>query len=206
MKSLTASTGEPLNECFEWYLNTFNIGELTVPQLFEVSSPDAMNTDIDLSQTNRRQNAIKREFAEWWASTAHSASIGRPIDAIICPAAPSASFPHEYAVWWGYFSIWNLLDYPSTIVPLKSFAINPEKDIKDATYVPRGDNPFDSMNQEICKCGTLELGFANMVTDDPVLWKGAPMSIQVVRQQYQDEELVAVTRIIDGVLNSVPAI
>ena len=53
-------------------------------------------------------------------------------------------------MWWGYTSLWNLLDYPSVIVPVKDLAIDPEKDKKDITYQPR-ENPFDKENWEVCK-------------------------------------------------------
>jgi hypothetical protein len=35
--ALVASSGEPLYPTFEWYLKTFDIKELTVPELFKVS-------------------------------------------------------------------------------------------------------------------------------------------------------------------------
>lgn len=109
-----------------------------------------MNT-ADYEQTNLKQAAIKREFAQFWESTKQYSHNGRPIDALICPSAPSASFPHDFPVWWGYFTIWNLLDYPSTIVPIKDFVIDEKLDLKDETYQPQNDNPFDKMNHDICK-------------------------------------------------------
>ncbi len=72
------------------------------------------------------------------------------MDGLICPAGPSVGFPHDFPVWWGYFSIWNLLDYPSTILPIKEMKINPEEDARDSSYSPR-DNPFDEENWKICK-------------------------------------------------------
>jgi len=64
------------------------------------------------------------------------------MDGLICPAGPCAGFPHDFPVWWGYFSIFNLLDYPSIILPIKGMKIDLEKDPKDLGYSPR-DNPFD---------------------------------------------------------------
>lgn len=95
-------------------------------------------------------------MAEAWYNTKSQTGTGRSIDALICPSAPSASFPHGHPVWWGYFSLWNILDYPSIIVPIKNFRIDPEKDVKDASYQPR-DNVFDKMNQDICKPSMLNV-------------------------------------------------
>ncbi|EXJ88508.1 hypothetical protein A1O1_05438 [Capronia coronata CBS 617.96] len=190
IKALVGSTGEPLEKTFEWYLKTFGIKELTVPELFEASGiiePSLVQYQLTVgAQTNLKQAAIKRQFAQLWASTKDSTGTGRPIDALICPCAPSASVPHDFPIWWGYFSIWNLLDYPSTIIPLKDFRISPEKDPKDTTYKPT-DNPFDRMNYEIY---------------DPELWSNLPVCIQIVQQQFRDEELLTVTEVLDKVVNA----
>ena len=74
-------------------------------------------------------------------------STGRPIDCLI---APCAGFPHGFPVWWEYFSLWNLLDYPSIILPLKKMKVDPEKDKKHMSCVPL-DNVFDKMNWGIRK-------------------------------------------------------
>ena len=69
---------------------------------------------------------------------------------ILCPCAPMAGVPHDFPVWWGYTTIWNLLDYPSIIMPITDFKISPVDDPKDVSYKPR-DNPFDRRNWELCK-------------------------------------------------------
>ncbi|EXJ68811.1 uncharacterized protein A1O5_07742 [Cladophialophora psammophila CBS 110553] len=167
---LVASSGEPLYPTFKWYLETFNIKALTVPELFKL---------------NTQQAEWKYQFAEAWYNTKSETSTGRPIDCLICPCAPSASFPHGFPVWWGYFSLWNLLDYPSIVLPLKKMRVDLDKDKKDAAYVPK-DNVFDRMNWEIY---------------DPERWKNQPITIQLVRPQFSDEELIAVAEAIDQVCN-----
>ncbi|EED17438.1 amidase, putative [Talaromyces stipitatus ATCC 10500] len=170
-KSVIASAGEPLMKSYEWYLDTFKVKGLTVAELF---------------QLNTKQTGYKKLFAQAWQNTQHLTSTGRSIDALICPCAPSAGFPHDFPIWWGYFSIWNLLDYPSTILPLKKFKIDTTKDIKDSNYVPK-ENVFDRMNWEIY---------------DPQLWSNQPVSIQIVRPPFTDEELIEVTSEVDKVCNA----
>lgn len=80
------------------------------------------------------------------------------MDALICPAGPSAGIPHDFRIWWGYFSIFNLLDYPSIILPIKDLKIDAEKDPKDPSYQPR-DNAFDRDNWEICTCSGMPLNW-----------------------------------------------
>jgi amidase len=113
------------------------------------NSATAVNILMRL-QLNAKQAEWRYQFAEAWHSTKAKTSTARPIDCLICPCAPSAGFPHGFPVWWGYFSLWNLLDYPSIILPLKKMHVDPEKDKKDTNYVPK-DNVFDKMNWEICK-------------------------------------------------------
>ncbi|RDL30015.1 putative Amidase [Venustampulla echinocandica] len=163
VKAVAASTGEPLMSNFSWYLDTFDIKPLTVPELFQLNAKQAEN---------------KRQFFEAWKAA--------NIDALICPCAPSAGFPHDFPVWWGYFSLWNVLDYPSTILPLKGFKIDPVIDAKDFKYVPK-ENVFDKMNWEVY---------------DPVLWGNQPVCIQIVRPPYTDEELIDVTERVDEICNS----
>ncbi|KAL1867533.1 hypothetical protein VTK73DRAFT_4136 [Phialemonium thermophilum] len=171
VKALTASTGEPLSPNFVWYLKTFGIEELTVPELFK------LNTKLAL---------YRRQFAQAWSASRAQTGTGRPFDALLCPCAPSAGFPHEFPVWWGYYALWNLLDYPSTILPLRSFRVDPTRDRKDEGYTPRTDNPFDRMNWEIY---------------DPELWKNQPVCVQIVKPPYQDEDLIAVTEVVDQICN-----
>jgi amidase len=162
--ALVASSGEPLYPTFEWYLKTFDIKELTVPELFKVSQisgldPTETVTVLMVLQLNTKQAEWRYQFAEAWHNTQTKTGTGRPIDCLIAPCAPSAGFPHGFPVWWGYFSLWNLLDYPSVILPLKKMRVDVEKDKKDMSYVPK-DNVFDKMNWEICKLSSW-----------PILWR-----------------------------------
>ncbi|KAJ9609603.1 hypothetical protein H2200_005931 [Cladophialophora chaetospira] len=162
--ALVASSGEPLYPTFKWYLETFDIKELTL---------------------NTQQAEWRYQFAEAWHNTKSKTRSGGPIDCLIAPCAPSAGFPHGFPVWWGYFSLWNLLDYPSIVLPLKYMKVDIDKDKKDTTYVPK-DNVFDKMNWEIY---------------DPEGWKNQPITIQLVAKQYDDEELISVAEVIDQVCN-----
>lgn len=61
-----------------------------------------------------------------------------------------AGYPHDSLPWWGYTTLFNLLDYPSTVLSVKDIKINPKDDPKDMDYKPQ-NNPFDGINHEICK-------------------------------------------------------
>ncbi|CAK7231353.1 hypothetical protein SBRCBS47491_007902 [Sporothrix bragantina] len=170
-RALVAAGNEPLTPNFDFYTSTYDIKELTTPELYKL---------------NTRQGAIRKQFAAAWAATASQTGTGRPMDALLSPCAPSAGFPHEFPVWWGYFSMWNILDYPSTILPLRDFRVDSSKDPKDVDYTPRTNSPFDKMNHDLY---------------DPDLWKNQPVCVQIVKQPYQDEDLLEVTEVVDSIVN-----
>lgn len=69
------------------------------------------------------------------------------IDALLCPVGPSAAPLLETAKWWGYTSVFNLLDYPAAVFPVT--AVDPTVDVKQEGYQPV--NERDRYNYELCK-------------------------------------------------------
>lgn len=72
------------------------------------------------------------------------------MDALICPVAPSAGAPHDFNAYWGYTSMFNLLDYPSTVLPVANFDIDPYLDPVNPEYQPLESNPYDKAYHEMC--------------------------------------------------------
>lgn len=97
-----------------------------------------------------KMREFKEQFADAWMQTDRLTTSGRLMDALICPAAPSAGAPHDYNAYWGYTSMFNFLDYPSTILPVANFKIDPRIDHLDATYRPLMSNPYDNAYQAMC--------------------------------------------------------
>ncbi|KAK4500486.1 hypothetical protein PRZ48_008675 [Zasmidium cellare] len=180
---LLEAGGEKPIPVFAHYLKTFNIKPLTVTEQF---------------RHNASMAAYKAAFQRSW-----DAADGA-YDCIICPSAPMAGVPHDFPLWWGYTTLWNLLDYPSIIMPLKGFTISSQQDPKAAGYSPRS-NPFDRANWEICKflesCRELNV-LIMRPPDDPEMWKTQPMTFQIVSRPYRDEDLINVSEVIDGVVNT----
>ncbi|KAK3704177.1 hypothetical protein LTR37_014017 [Vermiconidia calcicola] len=161
-KAMLEKAGEPMIPQFEHNLKVFETRELTVSELF---------------RHNTQQAALKAAFQEAWDS--------QQMDCIICPCAPMAGVPNDFPVWWGYTTLWNLLDYPSIIMPVKKFKISAADDPKDMSYSSR-DNPFDRKNWELY---------------DPDLWKTQPITLQIVGRPNWDEVLIAISEAIDLVIN-----
>ncbi|KAF2159073.1 hypothetical protein M409DRAFT_71311 [Zasmidium cellare ATCC 36951] len=165
--ALLEAGGEKPIPVFAHYLKTFDIKPLAVTELF---------------RHNAAQAGYKAAFQQSWDGDGS-------YDCIICPSAPLAGSPHDFPLWWGYTTLWNLLDYPSIMMPLKGFKINSQRDPKTAAYSPRS-NPFDRANWEIY---------------DPEVWKTQPMTFQIVGRPYHDEALINVSEVIDGVVNATNA-
>lgn len=130
-----AASGEAMLPSLSFHLETFEIKPLTASEVFEL---------------NRRQLSYKLAMSEFWDSTASNTKSGLPIDGIIGPVHPSASYPHDFPSWWGHTSLWNMLDYPSTTIPVKGFEISAAADPKDMSY-----NPVDNAFDRACKWSSL---------------------------------------------------
>lgn len=53
-------------------------------------------TAYQLWQVQKERRDLRMSYLEHWNNTATSTGTGRPVDAIICPAAPYAAPPHGY--------------------------------------------------------------------------------------------------------------
>ncbi|CAF4349449.1 unnamed protein product, partial [Adineta steineri] len=92
------------------------------------------------------------------------------IDCLLAPGAPSAASQHGTSRWWGYTSVWNLLDYPAVIFPVT--VVDPVKDQVETDYKPR--NTLDADNY-------------NLYTS-PTAYANAPIGLQLIGRRYHDEK------------------
>ncbi|CAH0051081.1 unnamed protein product [Clonostachys solani] len=129
------------------------------------------------------QNRYREILSDFWDAT--KTSTGRPMDGILCPVSSVAGYPHDFLPYWGYTCFFNLVDYPSTVLPVKDIKINARDDPKYLSYQPQ-NNPFDTENRDIY---------------DPDLWSNQPVTIQIVARPFDDEELLSVTEVVDRVIN-----
>ncbi|KAF5006865.1 hypothetical protein FDECE_6777 [Fusarium decemcellulare] len=133
--SLEAS-GEPLISAFADLLKVYKPRE---------------HTAAGALQLNIKAKAFKEQFLTVWNDTEGRTASGRPIDALILPPAPAVAYPHDFNIYWGYTTLFNLLDYPAAILPIPNFKITAEQDPVDSQYRPRVTNPYDKTNHDLCK-------------------------------------------------------
>ncbi|KAH8173611.1 amidase domain-containing protein [Sarocladium implicatum] len=167
IKSHIAATNEPWFPAVE--------GLHTDPILHDLTSSEIY--DLQAAQDD-----YKKEYLKHWDATAKQTSTAKPIDALLCPINPCASYPHDTLTWWGYSAQWNLLDYPGVIIP--GGFTDKAKDVPNKNYSPIG--PADKENHELY---------------DPELWHGGPIGLQLIAKQFEDERLLAVSAEVDRVVN-----
>ncbi|KAI1618724.1 amidase signature domain-containing protein [Exophiala viscosa] len=153
-------------------------GEVAFPAGLKFIERARQVEDIhELIKLNKEQRQYQIDYLAHWNSTALQTSTGKPIDALLTPSFGSASYPHDYLPWWGYMTVWNLLDYPTFILPITRAQTS---DVKDTAYKPAND--LDQDNYDIY---------------DPELFENAPVCLQLVGRSMHEEQLLSVAFAVD---------
>lgn len=167
-------------------------GEDKAPQALVHDLPQANATDI--MQTNIEKREAQKEYMEYWNSTAELTGTGEPVDAIISPLAPFTAAREKGYTYYGY-SVWvNLLDYTSVVVPVTIVDKNVDKKLEDFKAV----DETDQETQDTCKRAPSQLRCGSRAdmnaADDPEIYDGAHVSIQLVGRRLQEEKMLALAK------------
>ena len=80
-------------------------GEPPAPQVASLYGPETASqsqaTASDVAETNVGLRSWRKEYSDYWNSTASLTSTNRPIDAFICPLAPYAAARREKYGYYG---------------------------------------------------------------------------------------------------------
>jgi len=99
-------------------------------------------TASEIAETNVQMRQLKKEYMEYWNSTAKKTSTGRPVDAVISPLAPWPAARREKYKYYGYSTWVNALDYSTVTLPVTH--VDKSVDIKSSDF-----KPLDEHDQEI---------------------------------------------------------
>lgn len=91
-----------------------------------------------------RKRAYQERYLSYWQSTASLTRSGHAVDAVIMPAAPSASVEPGKGRYFGYTGVANVLDYAAVVVP--SGKVNKDVDVK---WEGSRHAPVSDMDREI---------------------------------------------------------
>jgi amidase len=146
------------------------------------------------------REAYRKEYAKVWNDTAtgrdNTGQLMGAVDAIICPVGPGVAPRHNTAKYWCYTSQWNLLDYPALVFPVTR--VDPGQDVNDG-HEPMND--LDRENWDLCECIEIELQenwTDRWRTDDPQVFSGLPVCLQLVCRRFEDEKVVEILKFIQS--------
>ncbi|OJD36671.1 general amidase [Diplodia corticola] len=138
-------------------------------------SPEATATDIAANNVRRRR--LQKAYLDYWNSTAGGAGV----DAIIAPVAPFPAARPKLYTYYGYTMWVNLLDYTSVVVPVTR--ASKDADPRAVDFEPRS-----------------ELDAKTQASYDPDIYDGAPVAVQLVGRRLEEEKMLQVAEVVDGVL------
>ncbi|KAB8349500.1 hypothetical protein FH972_023526 [Carpinus fangiana] len=132
----------------------------------------------------QRKYAYQQRYLAYWNSTASSTRTGRPVDAVVLPLGPSASFEREKGFYIGYTALGNMLDVSAAAIPMDK--VDKAKDVlseSDRQYVPISDldrRVWESYNAET--------------------FDGTPVAIQVWTRKLEEEKALAIAQEVERIV------
>lgn len=121
------------------------------------------------------------EYLEQWRE--FEQKLGKELDVIIAPVAATAAVRHNQFRYYGYASVFNLLDFTSVVVPV--------------TFADKG---VDGKNQSFKPLGKLDE--AVQAEYDPEAYHGAPVAVQVIGRRLSEEKTLAIAEEIGRLLGN----
>ncbi|KAF1952794.1 amidase [Byssothecium circinans] len=135
-------------------------------------------------QLNKRRLALQKKFLDLWNATASPTS-GEPIDILLAPVMPHSAVPHRKCRWVGYTKVFNVVDYPSVVLPAGEVSreLDAEAVARMGEYTPR--NALDEWNWK---------------NFDMEGMHGMPVGVQVIAGRLEEEKALGAAKVVDGVL------
>jgi amidase len=133
-------------------------------------------TPLSVSQSwrlNAERNALQLAYAAQWNAAG--------IDALLCPANASVASFHGESKYWGYSSVFNILDYSAAIFPV---GVVEESDTW--ANVPRQEETM----------GDDDALFEKLYEAGPAKYAKAPVALQLVGRRYREEQILDMTETI----------
>ena len=97
----------------------------------------------------------------------------------------------------------NLMNYSVVVIPVTK--ADKSIDVVDTSYRPL--NPTDKMNWEACRFDAFLrlsclLFLIMTAADDPDIYDGAPVGVQLVARKFEEEKILAIAKIVCAALNT----
>ncbi|KAJ5808994.1 hypothetical protein N7474_010263 [Penicillium riverlandense] len=145
----------------------------------ELSANDpATVSDLWKAQTQRTKFA--KGILQSWAATKIRTETGREMDALLMPCSPWPASPKHGFIYDNYTSLWNVLDYCATTLPVTKVS-----SVEDLRPEYKGRNELEAQVWE---------------NYSPEHMIGCPVAVQLVGRRLNEEYILGVTRACDAAL------
>lgn len=138
---------------------------------------------------------FRAEILKQWNATADPEKKLPPMDAYIAPVVPAVAPRHgDYSKvrYFSYTATVNLLDYTACTFP--TGFVDPERDLPDDASLTR-DAEGNALPAPTCERDeTIRRKY------DPQVYKGLPVCLQLVGRRLEEEKVIAIVKLIDGLL------
>jgi amidase len=152
---ILAAGNEPATPLMKWILKK--------------GSPKA-HSAAESWKLNSLRNTLQISYAAQWNAAG--------IDAILCPANASVASAHGESTYWGYSSVFNILDYSAAIFPVGTV-----KGTDTWNRYPRFSK--EHLSEEDAR-------FEGYYEAGPEKYKDAPVCLQLVTRRYREEILLEI--------------
>lgn len=161
-------------------------GEPFIPHVQKLVDRGKAVSVYDYWQLNKRKVALQQAYLEKW-NNARSAKTGRPVDVVLMPVMPHPAVPHEACQWVGYTKVWNLLDYTALVIPGGEV----EAGDCEVPWNYESRNAMDEWSAQVWSDNKADMAGMRL-----------PVGVQVVGRKLEEEKVLAVGKLLDGLLAS----
>ncbi|KAL5345357.1 Acetamidase [Pseudogymnoascus australis] len=151
-----------------------NIADLVSPNLPKMNINELWNVNLQKWDYQCEYLSKIREFEK---------KLGRELDAIIAPVAPTAAIRHNHFKYYGYASAINILDFTSVVVPV--------------TYA---DKAIDVKNEELKPLTDIDK--LVQAEYDPAAYHGAPVAVQIIGRRLTEERVMSIAEEVGRLLGN----
>ncbi|RMJ21271.1 Acetamidase [Aspergillus sp. HF37] len=164
------------------YARMAESGEPAIPNIQNLLNPSNPKTDLnELWDIQRQRWDYQMEYLAQWRDLEQQ--LGKELDAIVAPITPTAAIRHNQFKYYGYATVFNMLDLTSVTVPV-TFA---DKALDKKMEGYRAMNEMDAAVQD---------------EYDPEAYHGAPVAVQVIGRRLSEERTLAIAEEIGRLLGN----
>ncbi|KAI0638878.1 general amidase [Trametes polyzona] len=177
-----ALSGEPLIQTMSPDTDAHKYA-LDEPMLRTIVGERRHLSAYELWQLHKEKRALRKSHLDHWEATAVRTGTGRPVDAIISPAAAYAACPHGCNSDCFYTEFCNFLDYAASVFPVTTVDKTLDQRVAPHAFYNHEDEAVYKLY-------------------DPELWHGMPVDLQLIGRTQEEEGVIGMTEVVDRALKA----